>query len=71
MNEWHGYGVCKLFGRTDEQRIRIGFEESRVMQTVWLPVSGALAFIDFEFAGFNYEGFEIANHFTRYDGKCQ
>ena len=57
--------------RSDEQRIRIGFEGFRVMQTVWFPVSGVLAFIDFEFAGFNYEGFAIANHFAQYGGKCQ
>ena len=39
------------------------------MQTVWLPVSGVLAFIDFEYAGFNYEGLAIGNHFAEYIGK--
>ena len=38
------------------------------MQTVCFPVSGVLAFIDFEYAGFNYEGFEIGNHFAQYVG---
>ena len=61
--------MCMLFGRTDEQRIRIGFEGFREMQTVWLPVSGVLAFIDFEYAGFNYEGLAIGNHFAEYIGK--
>ena len=58
-----------IFGRSDEQRIRIGFEGFSVMQTVWFPVSGDLAFIDFEYAGFNYEGLAIVNHFAEYVGK--
>ena len=60
-----------LFGRSDEQRIRIVFEWFRVKQTVLFSVTGVLAFIDFEFAGFNYEGFAIANHFAQYGGKYQ
>ena len=38
------------------------------MQTVWFPVSGVLAFVDFEYAGFNYEGFSIGYHFAQYVG---
>ena len=39
------------------------------MQTVSFLVSGVLAFIDAEFAGFDYEGFDIGNHFAQYGGK--
>jgi len=39
------------------------------MQTVWFPVSGVLAFIDLEYAAFNYEASSIANHFAEYGGK--
>ena len=58
-----------IYGKTDEQRIRIGFEGFRITQTVSFSVSGVLAFIDFEFAGFNYEGFDIGNHFAQHGGK--
>ena len=60
---------CMIFGRSDEQRIRIGFEALTVTQTALFPVSGVLAFIDFEYAGFNYEGLAIGNHFAEYVGK--
>ena len=35
----------------------------------FFPISEELAFIDFEYGAFNYEAFEIGNHFDEYAGE--
>ena len=38
------------------------------MLTIWFPLSGLLGFIDFEYGAFNYEAYDIGNHFAEYAG---
>ena len=40
-----------------------------VMLTIWFPLSGLLGFIDFEYAAFNYEAYDIGILFLQYAGK--
>lgn len=35
------------------------------------PLSGSVSFIDYEYADFNYQAFDIANHFNEFAGRQQ
>jgi len=51
------HGVC-----------RSRFMTERGVTGLLLPVSGVLVFIDFEYGAYNYEAFDIGNHFAEYAG---